>query len=32
MWEAGIKNMEFYIGRLQNMVAQYIATRPITDL
>ena len=32
MGEAGMEELETYIARRQNMVAQYIATRPILDL
>ena len=32
MWEAGLEELETYIFIRQNMVAQYIVTRPIIDL
>ena len=32
MAEAGFKGIGTYVTRRQNMVAQYIATRPILDL
>ena len=32
MAEAGLNEVETYISRRQNTVAQYIATRPIMDL
>ena len=32
MGEAGFEKMEAYLLKRQNMVAQYIATRPILDL
>ena len=32
MVEAGLQEMETYVSRRQNTVAQYIATKPIMDL
>ena len=32
MTEAGLQEVETYVSRRQNTVAQYISTRPITDL
>ena len=32
MTEAGLQDMETYLSRQQNTVAQYIATRPIVEL
>ena len=32
MWEAGLQEVESYVLRRQNTVAQYIATRPILGL